>query len=419
MSPGQDFCLPGFPEPQGSGGNGVDVAYHDTRRPQRRTRRRVVPAAGRFALASSAALLAPWSLAAALLVSFTASAGQGTLHLDKVFKRSTMIEPHRMTLLPPRLSVLTLHTERQEPALEPAAPLPSSLAAHIRKVDLTRDYQRQPEIGVPLLFLVDPALLPKARLEEAVSMEKASQALMARLNRFDIRSSTPGSLGSGGSVTAAQGGLSPQKLSLSRPDGSTPAVSRAVALASVTPAPIEPEIIAAAAMRIPAFAHVHTDPSGRAAVTARLNVGPNYLGLIDPESRKREHRCLAEAIYFESRSEPEEGQAAVAQVVLNRVKSGLYPSSVCGVVYQNRHRYKACQFTFACEGKALTIQEPDAWDRAQTIARAVMEGTQYNTNVGHSTHYHATYVAPYWSRRLKRTDRIGRHIFYRLRPGQT
>ncbi|MCZ8182577.1 MAG: cell wall hydrolase [Beijerinckiaceae bacterium] len=395
------------------------MAHHDAARPHRKARRRAIPTAGRLAVARSAALLAPWSLAGALLVSFTASAGQGTLHLDKIFKRSTMIEPHRVTLLPPRLSVLTLHRERMEPAAEPDAPLPSSLAAHIRKVDLSREFERQPEIGVPLLFLVDPALLPKAKLEEAVSMERASQALMARLGRFDIRSSTPGTGSSGSSVTAPQGGLSPQKLSLSRPDGSTPPVNRAVALASVTPAPVEPEIIAAAAMRIPAFAHVHSDPSGRAAVTARLTVGPNYLGLIDPESRKREHRCLAEAIYFESRSEPEDGQAAVAQVVLNRVKSGLYPSSVCGVVYQNRHRYKACQFTFACEGKSLAIQEPEAWERAQTIARAVMEGTQYNENVGHSTHYHATYVAPYWSRRLKRTDRIGRHIFYRLRPGQT
>jgi spore germination cell wall hydrolase CwlJ-like protein len=67
----------------------------------------------------------------------------------------------------------------------------------------------------------------------------------------------------------------------------------------------------------------------------------------------KEQRCLAEAVYFEARSEPEAGQAAVAQVVLNRVRSGLYPTSVCGVVYQNRHRHLACQFTFACEGKAL------------------------------------------------------------------
>src|SRR5690606_27064918 len=96
---------------------------------------------------------------------------------------------------------------------------------------------------------------------------------------------------------------------------------------------------------------------------------------------EREKRCLAEAVYFESRSEPEAGQAAVAQVVLNRVSSGLYPSSVCGVVYQNRHRYKACQFSFACEGKRLRITEPEAWATAVRIADEVMNGSTYISDV--------------------------------------
>jgi spore germination cell wall hydrolase CwlJ-like protein len=368
---------------------------------------------------AAAAVLAPWSLAGALVVSFTASAAESTLHADKLFRRSTMIEPHRVTLLPPRLSMLDMRSRSEDVSTEAQAPLPGAVAAHIRKVDLARELMPQREVGLPLLFLADRALLPQARLEEPVSMDSARQALLARLSRFEIRSQTPASHASGLSGTATQSGNSPQTLSLSRPDGSTPAINRAIALASVTPAPVEPEVIAAAAMRIPAFARVHSDATGKPDITARLRVGPNYLGMIDPDNVKREHRCLAEAIYFESRSEPEEGQAAVAQVVLNRVKSGLYPSSVCGVVYQNRHRYKACQFTFACEGKSLAIQEPEAWDKAQRIARAVMDGTEYNRAVGHSTHYHATYVAPYWSRRLKRTDQIGRHIFYKLRPGQT
>lgn len=372
----------------------------------------------RCGLASGMAVLAPWTLGMTLLVSFTASAGQGTLHLDKIFRRSTMIEPHRVTLLPPRLTVLSLavRSETEEGAV---GPLPSPVAAHIRKVDLAREFGPQREVGVPLLFLSDPLLLPQARLEEPVSMESARQALLARLYRFEPRASTPEARSAGSSGPAKPSDVSPQTLSLSRPDGSTPAVSRATALSSVTPAPMEPEVIAAAAMKIPAFARVHSDPAGQPSVTARLRVGPNYLGLIDPDNLKREQRCLSEAIYFESRSEPEDGQAAVAQVVLNRVKSGLYPSSVCGVVYQNRHRYKACQFTFACEGRSLAITEPDAWATAQRIAKSVLEGSEYNASVGHSTHYHATYVSPYWSRRLKRTDQIGRHIFYRLRPGQT
>ncbi len=130
-------------------------------------------------------------------------------------------------------------------------------------------------------------------------------------------------------------------------------------------------------------------------------------------------RCLAEAIYFEARGEPEEGQVAVAQVILNRVKSGLYPSSVCGVVYQNRHRHLACQFTFACEGKSLRITDSESWASAKRVAREVTEGKTYLAEVGGATHYHADYVRPGWSRRLKKMDVIGRHIFYKLRPGQT
>ena len=108
----------------------------------------------------------------------------------------------------------------------------------------------------------------------------------------------------------------------------------------------------------------------------------------------KEERCLAEAVYFEARSEPEDGQAAVAQVVLNRVKSGLYPTSICGVVYQNRHRAFACQFSFACENKSLRITEPEPWKTAVRVAREVTYGQTYNTEVGGATHYHANYVRP-------------------------
>jgi spore germination cell wall hydrolase CwlJ-like protein len=101
----------------------------------------------------------------------------------------------------------------------------------------------------------------------------------------------------------------------------------------------------------------------------------------------------------------------VAQVVLNRARSGLYPSSVCGVVYQNRHRHLACQFTFACEGKRLRITDAGSWRDATRIAKAVLEGETYLAEVGGSTHYHADYVKPSWSRRLKKMDVIGRHIF--------
>ena len=128
-------------------------------------------------------------------------------------------------------------------------------------------------------------------------------------------------------------------------------------------------------------------------------------------------RCLAEAIYFELRSEPEEGQAAVAQVVLNRVRSGIYPTTVCGVVYQDRNRPFACQFTFACEGKSLRIEEPGPWAVATRIAETVVSGANYNAKVGVAVNYHANYVSPFWVGYLKRVDRIGAHIFYAMRDG--
>ncbi|MFC4175336.1 cell wall hydrolase [Microvirga sp. GCM10011540] len=200
----------------------------------------------------------------------------------------------------------------------------------------------------------------------------------------------------------------------------TPTVRRAVALSSTTPAPVDSTPIEIAAAPV-SLQSPRLDRNGGfdGTVVPKDDDRPRYADLIDPDDLSKEQRCLAEAVYFEARSEPEEGQAAVAQVVLNRVKSGLYPSSVCGVVYQNRHRHLACQFTFACEGKKLRIGESESWERAKRVASAVLEGKTYLAEVGGSTHYHANYVRPYWARRLKKMDVIGRHIFYKLRPGQT
>ncbi len=210
-----------------------------------------------------------------------------------------------------------------------------------------------------------------------------------------------------GSTGAARG---PSRLS---GQGTTPATGRAVALSSATPAPTDaiPMQIAAAPVSLPRLPGLPGLPTPEPR--------PSYADLFAGTDAEREQRCLAEVVYFEARSEPEEGRAAVAQVVLNRARSGLYPASVCGVVYQNRNRHLACQFTFACEGKALRITEPDAWEAAKRIARDVREGRTYLADVGGSTHYHADYVTPYWARRLKRMDVIGRHIFYQLKPGQT
>ena len=149
-----------------------------------------------------------------------------------------------------------------------------------------------------------------------------------------------------------------------------------------------------------------------ATIAERQGGGRNYLALIDVDHAAAEERCLDEAIYFEARGEPEAGQAAVAQVVLNRVESGRYPASICGVVYQNRHRHNACQFSFACQGKTLRIAEPVSWKTAVRIAREVLLGGDYSAEVGGSTHYLADYAHPRWARTLQRMDVIGHHIFY-------
>jgi hypothetical protein len=127
----------------------------------------------------------------------------------------------------------------------------------------------------------------------------------------------------------------------------------------------------------------------------------------------RAERCLANAIYFEARSEPIRGQMAVAQVVINRVFSGFYPNDVCGVVYQNANRHLACQFTFACDGKSKAITERSHWAVANRIARQTLDGQIYVPEVGKSTHYHAAYVHPNWAHEMRRLVRFGLHSFYR------
>jgi spore germination cell wall hydrolase CwlJ-like protein len=134
---------------------------------------------------------------------------------------------------------------------------------------------------------------------------------------------------------------------------------------------------------------------------------------LDDKSRPKAEKCLAEAIYFEARGEPKRGQIAVAQVVMNRVFSGFYPNSVCGVVYQNADRHNACQFTFACDDVKDTIDEPDMWEQAKEISHDMIGGKMWLPEIGHSTHYHAYWVHPSWVNEMKKLYKIGVHSFYR------
>ena len=126
--------------------------------------------------------------------------------------------------------------------------------------------------------------------------------------------------------------------------------------------------------------------------------------------------CLAEAIYHEARSESAMGQRAVADVVMNRVRSRAYPDTVCGVVFQGSHLSTGCQFTFTCDGSRRRAPRGPSWERAQRLATLTLMGMNRPVTE-RATHYHTQAVQPVWSASLVETTRIGAHIFYRF-PNQ-
>jgi spore germination cell wall hydrolase CwlJ-like protein len=132
------------------------------------------------------------------------------------------------------------------------------------------------------------------------------------------------------------------------------------------------------------------------------------------EFEERERRCLATAIYFEARGEPVRGQIAVGQVIMNRVRSPMFPETICGVVYQGQ-MHPGCQFSFTCDGRTDTPHNDEQWSLAQSIAKKITAGDLWLPEVGYSTYYHANYVSPAWVGEMSKIDKIGRHIFYKKR----
>jgi hypothetical protein len=155
------------------------------------------------------------------------------------------------------------------------------------------------------------------------------------------------------------------------------------------------------------------------AAVMSLILGSSSAYAADGKKVDDELSCMARAIYFEARGEPAVGQMAVGRVILNRTRSGHYPATVCGVVYQNDHRRNRCQFSFACDGKPDEIRDTDSWGAILMRAAVLLatdeqctEDEASRASIGISTHYHATYVTPRWSRSLQKTGAIGRHVFY-------
>ncbi len=135
------------------------------------------------------------------------------------------------------------------------------------------------------------------------------------------------------------------------------------------------------------------------------------------ETANAERDCLAQAIYHEARGESAKGQLAVANVIVNRARSGQFPDSLCGVIYQNANKglYR-CQFTFACDGSSNVPGERRAWAASQKLAGEVYAefatGKDIGVLPGSALYYHTTAVAPSWSHTFSRVAAVDSHIFY-------
>jgi len=135
-----------------------------------------------------------------------------------------------------------------------------------------------------------------------------------------------------------------------------------------------------------------------------------------PKAKRRaDLDCLTEAVYYEARGESARGQAAVAQVVMNRVKHPAYPKSVCAVVFQGSGRRTGCQFSFACDGSKKGRRESMAWTRAREVAARALSGA-LRAEIGSATHFHTTAVSPAWAPQMLRVANVGTHVFYRFSP---
>lgn len=231
-----------------------------------------------------------------------------------------------------------------------------------------------------------PAYAPAAVTEPVESDQDRRARLNARLQTM-IKD------GKGVRLTDAPPAAQRRRVEPRRPTPTTRAAAastRAEPIASFTPPPVNP----------------NARPSVR-----RAGYTPPYLDLkTPPRVPDNDLECLTQAIYYEARNESEAGQAAVAEVVLNRSRHRAYPKRVCEVVYQRNSR--TCQFTFTCDGSiGRRAVNPVAWARAERIAREVYEGRSAQLPKN-SVNYHANYVRPSWGARLARVRQIGAHIFY-------
>jgi hypothetical protein len=176
-------------------------------------------------------------------------------------------------------------------------------------------------------------------------------------------------------------------------------------------------------IRAAAFSLRGGEPSDPAPVMLHTSLSfniapmrPFHFGSGGAAASTRDLECLTDAVYYEARGETPAGQAAVAQVVLNRVRHPAFPKTVCGVVFQGAHTGDTCQFSFACDGSMDRSRDSDAWRRAQKVASRALQGFVM-PSVGSATHFHVAGLDPSWGPSLMRVAQIGLHVFYRFGYG--
>lgn len=176
------------------------------------------------------------------------------------------------------------------------------------------------------------------------------------------------------------------------------------------------ELAKGGAAGAPRVATRNVDPGSARALAGAAGKSSLSFAALDalPETTGgKDWECLAEAIYFESRGEPLSGQIAVAEVILNRVDSPAYPKTVCGVTRQGVGTAgRACQFSYACDGRSDVMNSAQPRDRARKLATLMLAGRERTVTDG-ATHFHTTAVRPSWSRKLTRVAKVGHHVFYR------
>jgi spore germination cell wall hydrolase CwlJ-like protein len=191
----------------------------------------------------------------------------------------------------------------------------------------------------------------------------------------------------------------------------TPVPARSRVLAAVptaaAPPPIEPLILKSVtpqdAVAINETVPFSSAPNPAARPFFLPTTAANYERSLD---------CLAAAGLYEAGSGDPDGQRAVLQVVLNRLRHPAFPKTICGVVFQGQERSTGCQFTFTCDGAMRHVPSADAWRRSREVAAQMLGGRVYKS-VGYSTHYHTNWVVPYWSSSLDKVAQVGTHLFFR------